>query len=110
MSEPLEERARVFGFTADDRHRAVRLMEALNAPDDYLDVAMDLARFVNVSLLDAVWAVHTNRDLHRLGLPVPKGATRSEAVAIVRAECAGQASAYTRTMAFALALTEPEPR
>ena len=87
------------GFKRDVAERALRLLEASAWADDTLDLAMDVARYLRIPLDDATWAlVMGPRHLRRLGFKVPLRASQDEYLAIVRADVAGQAEAYTHTI------------
>ena len=90
--------AKAMGFKGDEAERSLRILEASGWPLDTLDVAMDLARFVNIPLGEATWALIMGpKALRRLGFKIPLRASQDEWLDIVRRETAGQAEAYTHT-------------
>jgi hypothetical protein len=88
--------AAAMGFRRQEVETSLAILEAMAVPES-LDVAMDLARFVRVPLVDATYALVTPKRLRRLGLPVPTDSDIPEVIAIVRPVVAGQAAAYAKT-------------
>lgn len=86
------EAAAALGFKRDVTEQSLAILEAAARPSADLAVAMDLARYMNIGLGDATWALVGGRKaLRRLGLTIPADADPTEYVA---KEAAGQAEAY----------------
>ncbi len=81
------EAAAAMGFKREEAEPAIAMLEVLGRQDD-LDLAMDLARFVRITLPDAVRALAIPGGLRRLGFAPDTD---------IRAEVAGQAAAYAKT-------------
>lgn len=100
------------GFADDElRDSLTRIIPAthdLNEALDVQNVAMDLARFKNISLADASQALTRVeagkfRALADLGIVLKDGATQTDALAAVEKVAAGQAEAFASTTAGAAA-------
>jgi hypothetical protein len=96
------------GFQDDDfalgLSRVVAATHDVQKGLEVMAVAQDLARFKGISLTDAAEALTKVeagrfRMLAELGIELPKNATEEQALAAVRKAAAGQAAAYTETLA-----------
>lgn len=90
------------GELRDSLGSIVAVTHDVNRGLDVQNVAMDLARFKQVSLKDATQALVTveagrYRGLAQLGITLRQGATQTEALAAVEAVAAGQADKFGQT-------------
>jgi hypothetical protein len=100
------EDAAAMGFKSAEAEQSLALLAAVAAPPGAFAVAMDLARYVRVPLVDATAALVLGpRRLRGLGLAVPDGA---DPIAYVGAETAGMAKAYTTTLYGSLEVREAQ--
>lgn len=111
VEKTIDSRQRL-GFADDElRDSLTRILPATHDINEALavqNVAMDLARFKNVSLADASVALTKVeagkfRALAELGIVLKDGATQTDALAAVEKAAAGQAEAFAETTAGAAA-------
>jgi hypothetical protein len=103
--------AAAMGFKREQAEQSLAVLDALAFPESSFGVAMDLARFVQIPLLDATLAlIHGGRRLRQLGIDIPKVVDSDPLtrLAAVDAVVYGQAKAYAGTFYGSLDVREAQ--
>ena len=100
--------AAAMGFNRNEAQRSMTMVNAAAMPYEF-GLAMDVARFLCVSLDEATSAVILGPSrLSRLGFRGQRDTLPDEARDRVRGEVVGQAEAYTHTIYGSMAVREAE--